>query len=216
MEESRSISNSIFLFLGAVITWIAIGLQFYLIIVNRVASVPETIIRFFSFFTILTNILVAVYYSALAFSISSKAKYFFSKPGVTTAVTVYITLVGLGYQFLLRHIWNPQGWSMVADELLHSVTPLYTLLIWLFRIPKENLKLSMLWSWSLYPVIYLILIVLRGAISGFYPYYFIDVGKLGYKQVLVNSLILLFAFFVLSGLFILVPKIRIFKMKIEP
>ena len=49
--------------LFAIIVWFAVLAQFYLIIENRVAPVTETIIRFFSFFTILTNILVAVYFT---------------------------------------------------------------------------------------------------------------------------------------------------------
>jgi hypothetical protein len=51
---------------GAFISWLAEILQLYLIIVNRTASIPETIIRFFSFFTILTNILVAVCFTTVA------------------------------------------------------------------------------------------------------------------------------------------------------
>ena len=42
--------------LGAVVT------QYFLMIENRIAPVGETTIRFFSFFTILTNSLVAVYF----------------------------------------------------------------------------------------------------------------------------------------------------------
>jgi hypothetical protein len=53
----------VMMFIGALIGWIALIGQFYLILENRVVSVPETIIRFFSFFTILTNIIVAVCYS---------------------------------------------------------------------------------------------------------------------------------------------------------
>jgi hypothetical protein len=36
---------------------------FYLMIENRAAPMPEAIIRFFSFFTILTNSFVAVYFT---------------------------------------------------------------------------------------------------------------------------------------------------------
>jgi len=208
--------NTIPFKVGALLTWFAIILQFYLLLVNRISPLGETIVQFFSYFTILTNILLAVYFTTQGFAPGSAIGKIFASPAKATAITVYITLVGLSYQVLLRHIWNPQGWSMVADELLHSVIPLYAFLLWLFRTPKEDLKVSMLWSWGLYPLIYFILILLSGAFSGFYPYYFIDVAKLGYKQVVLHSLILLFAFFVLSAIFILVPKIRIFKMKMEP
>ncbi len=39
-------AKQIFLATGAILGWLALTLQLYLIIVNRTASVPETIIRF--------------------------------------------------------------------------------------------------------------------------------------------------------------------------
>ncbi|HMI79175.1 MAG TPA: hypothetical protein VK484_10285 [Ferruginibacter sp.] len=47
--------------------WFALIGQFYLIIENRVASLAETITRYFGFFTILTNIIVAVCVTVLLF-----------------------------------------------------------------------------------------------------------------------------------------------------
>ena len=48
---------------GAFLGWCSLVFQFYLILANRQASVPETIIRYFTFFTILTNLLVAVLFN---------------------------------------------------------------------------------------------------------------------------------------------------------
>ncbi len=208
MYSRAASSNSVLMTISAMVTWLALGLQFYLIILNRVTPIPETITRFFSFFTILTNILVAVYFSSLGFFSKSKAGQFFSKPATATAITIYITLVGLGYQFLLRHIWDPKGWQYVADELLHSVIPFFALLYWILMVPKVKLKSKMIAIWIVYPVVYFILVMIRGAFSGFYPYYFIDVTQLRYAQVLKNSGALLVVFILLSALFIYIPKIR--------
>jgi hypothetical protein len=57
--------------------WFALVAQFYLIITNRVAPVFETVIRYFSFFTILTNILVAICCTFLLLKSSSGAAHFF-------------------------------------------------------------------------------------------------------------------------------------------
>ena len=69
----------IFRFLGiiAIVSWFAVALQLYLIILNRVASLPETIVRFFSFFTIQTNILVAICFTFLWLKPKSKWGFFF-------------------------------------------------------------------------------------------------------------------------------------------
>ncbi len=50
--------------IGAFLGWFAVLVQFVLMIQNRQAGVGETIVRFFSFFTILTNSLVAAYFTA--------------------------------------------------------------------------------------------------------------------------------------------------------
>ena len=155
----------------AIIAWFAVITQFYLMMENRVASVPETIIRFFSFFTILTNTLVAVYFTVL--SLAKNQKGFWQQPGTLTAITVYILVVGLVYQLVLRQIWEPEGMQKVVDELLHSVNPVLVLIFWFIYEKKNNIRWSQLPYWLLYPLIYLVYILVRGHLSGFYPYPFV-------------------------------------------
>lgn len=70
------------------------------------ASVVETIIRFFSFFTILTNLLVALCFTFLLTKSSSALRSFFYRKSTLTAVTVYILIVGLVYNLILRFYGN--------------------------------------------------------------------------------------------------------------
>jgi hypothetical protein len=95
-QPKRSLQISI-----ATIAWLAVILQLYLQIVNRTTAVSEALIRFFSYFTILTNIIVAVCFTALALQ-KGKAFNIFNNPGRLTAVTVYILIVGLVYNLVLR------------------------------------------------------------------------------------------------------------------
>lgn len=192
----------IFSLIGAAIGWFAIIAQFVLMMENQVASNTETIIRFFSFFTILTNLLVAVYFTVQAFSKSSN----FQHPGTLTAISVYITVVGLVYQVLLRHLWQPEGLQRLVDELLHSVIPVLVLGYWYFYESKSNLRYGQIGNWLLYPLVYLVYILIRGHFSDFYPYPFIHVGQLGLQQVLINAALLILFFTALSGLFIWMGK----------
>lgn len=75
-----------FIGLGAIIAWSALSLQFYLILEKSTTSSWSTIIRFFSYFTILTNILVALCFSFLLSKTGSRSRRFFSNPNVITAV----------------------------------------------------------------------------------------------------------------------------------
>ncbi len=186
----------------AIIVWFAILAQFYLIIENRVAPVPETIIRFFSFFTILTNILVAVYFTRNALGRNQ-----FDKAGKLTAITIYITIVGLVYQVLLRHIWQPTGLQMVVDELLHSVNPLLVLIYWYLFEMKTSIQYKQIFGWMTFPIVYLVYILIRGNFSGFYPYPFINVSEIGISKALVNGLILLLFFYAVSAFFIFLGRI---------
>ena len=188
--------------------WFALIGQFYLIIINRVTSVPETIIRYFSFFTILTNLIVAICCSALLSKSNSGMKNFFFRQNTLTAIAVYITIVGLVYNFILRFLWKPQGLQWVVDELLHSLIPLLFIVFWLLFVPKGKLLWKSVLAWLLYPIIYLAFVLFRGIPSSFYPYPFIDVDKIGYYKTLINSSGMLLAFLAISILFIAVNKIK--------
>lgn len=75
--------------------WFAVIGQLVLIILNRQADVFETVIRFFSYFTILTNILVACYFAAQIGNI--KILKFLKTDTSLTALTAFILVVGLVY-----------------------------------------------------------------------------------------------------------------------
>ena len=178
----------------------ALAAQYYLIISNRVVSVAETTIRYFSYFTILTNLLVTITFIR---EIIRPVR-----TSVFTAVAVYITVVGAVYQVILRGLWQPAGLQKLVDELLHTILPLLVLVYWFLYKRKGNLSYQNVPLWLLYPLCYLGYILLRGSFSGFYPYPFVDVAQLGYSSVLRNSLLLTLGFVVLSVLFIRIGKFR--------
>jgi hypothetical protein len=200
-------SKHIFLAVGALLGWGALILQFYLLMALRPASVPETVLRYFGYFTILTNILVALYYTILLLKPGAVLGRFFSSAGISIAITVYISFVGIAYQFLLRHLWHPQGLALIADELLHSVIPVLFVLYWFLFAQKRGLSWKNVPRWLLYPLSYLIYALIRGALSGWYPYPFIDVNRLGYPSVLINSACLLVGFILLALLYLAIAKI---------
>lgn len=188
---------------GAAVSWFAIITQCWLMFLNRTTGTTEMIIRFFSYFTILSNIIVALCYTACIF----QAKSIFKKAGVLTAITVYIIVVGLIYQVLLRHLWQPTGLQWLADELLHSLIPILFIVYWLLYEKKKELKWRMLLVWQAYPLLYAIYILWRGGISGFYPYPFINVSELGWQKVLIHIAGLFLLFIVVSLLLIGVGKV---------
>jgi len=196
----------IYLFLIALLGWFALITQFYLNLNSGVASTGEIIIRYFSYFTLLTNLLVAVCCTCLLLAPTSKWGRFFSKTKTSTAVTVYILIVGLIYNTILRFIWNPTGLQMMVDELLHTVIPLMFLFYWIIFANKSGLKWKDIFPWLIYPLVYLIFVLIRGSFSGFYPYPFIHAGNLGMQQTLINALGVTALFVVVSLMFIWIAR----------
>jgi hypothetical protein len=202
-----------YLVIVAILAWLGLAIQFYIIITNRTVSIPETIVRYLSYFTILTNILVALYCTFVLLKPDSRWGKYFSRPNVVGAITVYIAVVGITYNTVLRHLWNPHGLEMVGDELTHLVTPALFLLYWLIFLPKEELKWKDAFPWLIYPLVYFAWVIIFGALSGFYPYYFINVNDLGYSKVLLNSSMLTIVFLLFSLLFIAIGKFMKSKIK---
>lgn len=201
MSSAGNKMNRNFQLLGGLIGWTAILLQLYVTLENRQVSVLYSLIRFFSYFTILTNTLVAINFTALwLFPLSSPAA-FFKKYTTTTAIMVYILVVGIIYNVLLRGIWPVSGLGKLADELLHSFIPLFYWVYWFFIAERKKLFWKNAIYWMGYPVVYLVYTLFRGTITHTYPYPFIDVNVLGYQQVIVNCIgvgVLFYLLFILS------------------
>jgi len=179
-----------FVAVAAVLGWAGLGIQLYLIFYSRwtlEASLLGGLVSFFSYFTVLTNTLVATVLTCELTSRESATRRWFLQPWVSSGIAVSIAVVGLAYNVLLRHLWHPQGWQWLADELMHDVMPLLFLAYWWCCVPKGALRLRHIAAWAIYPVVYFAYSLWRGHLLAVYPYPFIDVEKLGYPQVFVNA-----------------------------
>jgi hypothetical protein len=191
----------------AAVSWFALVLQF-LLMVQRAA--PGTslyaVINYFSFFTILTNLLVALGATLPVLARRSAAGKFFLRSSIQSATAVYIAIVGVTYSLLLRQLWNPQGAQKIADVLLHDVVPVLYVAFWIFLVPKFTLRWSDAVRWLAFPVVYMVYTLARGFVSHWYPYYFIDVGTIGLWRALIHASELLLAFLGLGLLLIAIGR----------
>lgn len=181
----------------AAVAWFGVLLQFALSLALSKAngySLAHGAITYFGYFTVLSNLLVAVIASMGLVVPESRA---FSG-SVRGCATTAIVLVGIGYHVLLREVWDPQGWQQLADNTLHYVVPLLSLAYWGLFPPRWRLAAYAPLAWGAYPVAYFAYVIVRGKLIGSYPYYFIDVGELGFATVLTNALAFLLAFVALG------------------
>lgn len=195
MRTARSRTLAVLL---ALVAWSGILLQGYLTLHSAVENgkgIGGGLVIYLGYFTILTNLIVCAALTAPLLAPASAWGKLFSRPDVMAAVTTSIVFVGISYHLLLRNVWNPQGLHLVANDLLHYITPIGVLIYWWLAAPKAALRWAQPFWWGLYPTVYLVYALIRGAIINSYPYGFIDAGKLGYERTFINGIGLLIAFF---------------------
>jgi len=122
-----------------------------------------------------------------------------------TGLAVSITMVGVIYHLLLAPIWNPQGAAWWADQGLHTAVPLLTLLWW-GGVAAKSIRIHDLPSWLAWPLGYCAYALIRGAMTGFWPYPFLDADTLGPARVSLNIAGLILAFAGLGAGFLAVAR----------
>jgi len=164
----------------ALVCWAGIALQFSATYANQ-HDVLLTLWVLGRFFTIITNLAVGIAMTRIA--LGGRVS-----PFVLGGLTLAILLVGIVYLTLLRGLHPLDGPALIANQLLHYVSPLAMAAYWLIFVPHHRLWWSAPWLWMLYPLTYLVYVIGRGAIDGRYPYPFIDVGKIGLARTVINAL----------------------------
>jgi hypothetical protein len=193
----------------AVVAWYALLLQLFVSVTKaRTTSMPlgAAIINYFSFFTVLTNLLVAL---VLTFSLRTKPSRlsdFAKRPAVQAATAVYIGVVGLVYSLVLRNLWNPEGLHKIADVLLHDAIPVSYLGWWLLFARKDSLRFTTVPGWLAYPALYFVYCLIYARITGVYLYPFVNVSTLGYAGITLNAVMLLLGFLGLGLLLVAIGR----------
>ncbi len=154
-------------------------------------SIGQAIWSMARYFTVITNLLVASLFTAVALGHDPR-------PKLVGLVTLAILLVGIVYATMLRGLIELSGGAALADFLLHYVTPVLVPLWWLMFAPRGGLDWRDPWYWALLPLVYFAYALARGGIEGRYAYPFMDVGNLGWPAVLSNAA-LMAAGFVVGG-----------------
>ena len=152
---------------AAALGWASLALQLALIIGNL--GVPVGLWRFLGFFTILTNLGAAAVATAIAMGRTSGL----GGPRAQLMAATSILTVGIVYSLALRSLWNPAGLQKVADIALHDLTPLAWLALWLIASHARYRWQDIGWA-LLPPLAYFVYAVARGAIDGWYAYWFLN------------------------------------------
>ncbi|MBL8547373.1 MAG: Pr6Pr family membrane protein [Hyphomonadaceae bacterium] len=187
---------------GALLGLAGLGLQYWLLYADMSAngaSALDVLWRFYVYFTLLTNTLVTLVFARAVLKPDSLEGL--NAPRVELMAVTSIMFVCIVYNILLAPRWDPQGWQKLADVIVHNAVPALFLVFWALR-PHGGLKWAHAVFAGLWPLAYAMYGLSRGALDGFYPYFFMDPTSASYAEIAINVLGLFLAF--LTGALLLI------------
>jgi hypothetical protein len=182
-------------FFGATSLMVFAGLILQVILSARATggsfgSAPGRVVNFFCFFTVQSNIAVAITTGLLALRIDRAATGFrtFRLVGV-----VAIAITGVVFHVALRNLQELTGWDALADFLLHTASPILCVLGWLLFGPRGQVSARIVRLAVIPPIAWLVFALVRGSFvqdvhgRDYYPYPFLNAQNHGYVVVLINA-----------------------------
>ena len=138
---------------------------------------------YFTYFTILSNILVAVILTILFLNPNRDGRIF---RVLRLDTVLMITVTGVVYNLILAGDSSPEGLGAIANSIEHQITPVLTVLVWLIVGPRGWINPRVIALSFVLPIAWLVFALIRGAIIDAYPYPFVDVVTNGYGTVMIN------------------------------
>lgn len=136
--------------------------------------------NFFGYFTIQNNLIgVAALVAAAVYTGKARPPWV---EYLRVCAAVYLSIVVTVYWLLLAPLDPPatvQSWENLTVHLFSGVVVLTD---WLLEGPRAGLPLRRVWVVLLYPLTWLVVVLIRGATDGWFPYPFLDPAK-GYGSI---------------------------------
>lgn len=158
-------------------------------------SKAEQVRRFFCYFTIQANALVAVSMFLLLRGRSDTKAF----RVVRLASLVGIAVTGIVAFLALPPSPNYTAANLLCDRLLHVVVPALTVVGWVAFGPRDRVGRGDLLPALGWPVAWLVATLALGPLVDWYPYPFVDVGVHGLGTVLLTCVVIAGLFLALAA-----------------
>ncbi len=161
-------------------------------------AVTFSLLNFFSYFTILSNVFVSVVFIASASYLAIGRKPSPTDDILRGASVLYMAVTGIVYTLLLSGTDVDLTLPWVNLQL-HYIMPIVVVADWLYQPQRTQLTVQRILPWLWFPAAYLMYTLIRGAIVGWYPYPFMNPALAGgYGGVAIYSIGILLVLFVAS------------------
>lgn len=170
------------------------------------------------YYTVLSNILVfsflffLFYYERKCGNINTNRRLLAIKGAITMAILITHVI----YHFMLAPLASPEDYWNIRNFLVHYICPLAMVFDTLILDLRNSYRWFHPLLWTLIPLSYFFFalfngLVLKlpipGAVDSPFAYYFINVYKYGWGQVLMNTLIISSAYISVGYLLLFIKKI---------
>jgi hypothetical protein len=162
------------------------------------AGLPMRLLRFVTYFTIQSNILAMVTAASLVLHPNRDGRLW---RVARIASVVGMTVTFVVYRIALAGILDLKGAAWWTDFGFHVVAPLLTVIGWLLFGPWPRFDGRSVGLFILWPVCWLIYVLVLGEATDWYPYPFVDAGARGYPHALINCLLVAVLLLGVAGLF---------------
>lgn len=183
--------------LNAIVAWFGVLLSFVLSLLGTYPSQntdptmlgnPDQgaigrVLDFFTYFTIWSNIIVAVVMTMLAIK-PTRDSFWFRVVRLDAVLMIVVT--GIIYNAILAASAKNEGLEVVSNFFDHVLTPALTFAIWLVAGPRGWINWRIIGAALIIPIVWLAWALARGAVIDAYPYGFLNVAAYGYGTVLLN------------------------------
>lgn len=197
----------------ALVVGVGFVLQFYLLFTGGADAnsgesgqeIPLAVrfARLFSFFTVDSNVLVlavaiAVALGRAANSVTSRA--------IRLSALLSITVTGSVFSFVLAPDIELRGEAVVATNLFHVVSPVLFVLGWVLWGPRRQWDVRIAVLAFVWPIAWLAFTFIRGAVTGWYPYPFLDASQHGMATAILGAAAVLGYAILLTAVILLVDR----------
>ncbi|MBD3339985.1 MAG: hypothetical protein GF353_12800 [Candidatus Lokiarchaeota archaeon] len=213
-KKNINLKIAIYQLIVYILAWIGLMIRIFIAIIE-VGSGTEPVLYLgdmSSYFTVQTNILVLFWLTLALVYRNHEKKPRIMHPIVHGAICLYISGTFVIFAIFLSPYYQPTGIEAVANILMHYIVPLAFILEWFITELDTQYQYRYLLYYTIYPLAYLFYTLIRGTITGFYPYWFFDLNNISIIQLVINVIFLMMLFTIIASIYIALNR-KIYKSR---
>ena len=153
-------------------------------VLDQGAGLGVRLIRFFSYFTVESNLLVLAVATTLAIHPTRDGRWW---RVLHLDALLGIVITGVVFELLLAKIVHVTGLAFVVNVCFHYLSPWAMLVGWLLFGPRPRIGWTTVGCAFVWPLVWIGYTFAHGAATGWYPYPFLNPTNLGYHVALRNT-----------------------------